>query len=78
MIFLLLTLGIVDLVVEVGIIIALKLSFDSCLIYKELSLRRTVEFQPTRYIRRIGNQQLNVEMKVRNFIKVFLQHLAIT
>jgi hypothetical protein len=37
---------------------------------KELSLWRTVELQPARYIRRIGNQQPNVEMKIRNFIKI--------
>src|SRR6266567_5176346 len=91
-----------------GYFFALKLSFDSCLIYnrpywpnllsakfiedilgkgnslpvdmesKELSLGRTVESQPARYIRRIANQQLNVERKVRNFRKVSLQHLAIT
>src|SRR5882724_5577856 len=29
-------------------------------------------------MRRIGNQQLNVEIKVGNFTKVSLQHLAIT
>src|SRR5258706_12033983 len=87
---------------------ALKLSFDSRLIYnrpylynlfsakfiycilgkgnfltvymeaKELSLWRTVEAYPARYIRRIGNQHLNVEIKVRNFIKVSLQHFEIT
>ena len=32
---------------------------------KEPSLWRTVEAQPARYIRRIGNRQLNVEIKVR-------------
>jgi len=45
---------------------------------KERCLWRTVETQPARYIRRIGNQQLDVEIKVRNFIKVSLQHFAIT
>ena len=39
---------------------------------KELSLRGTVEAKPGRYIRRIGNQHLDAEMKVRNFIKVSL------
>jgi len=29
-------------------------------------------------MRRIGNQQLNVEIKVGNFTEVSLQHLAIT
>src|ERR1700730_8976140 len=89
-------------------IFALKLSFDSCLIYnrpylpnlvspklieyifskgnsfpvykesKELALWRTIEFEPASYIRRIGDQQLNVEIKVRNFTKIFFQHFAIT
>src|SRR3954469_11628935 len=45
---------------------------------KELSPRRTAEFQPARHIRRIGNQQLDVEIKVGNFMEVSLQHLAIT
>src|SRR5262249_31208730 len=45
---------------------------------KEFSLRRTVEVQPTRDIGRIGNEELNVETKVRNFAKVSFQHLAIT
>ena len=52
-------------------------SFPVYMESKELSLWRTVESQPARYIRRIGNQQLNVERKVWNFIKVSLQHLAI-
>src|SRR5579884_1166147 len=86
---------------------ALKLSFDSCLIYnrpdlpdllspkfiedilgkgdslpvdmepKKRSFWRTVEPQPARYVRRVGNQQQNVERKVRNCIKISLQHLAI-
>jgi hypothetical protein len=45
---------------------------------EERSLWRTVEAQPARYIRRIGNQHLDVETKVRNFIKVSLQHFEIT
>src|SRR5208337_4547680 len=53
-------------------------SFPVYMEAKELSLRRTVEAQPARYIRRIGNQQLNIEMKVPNLIKVSLQHRAIT
>src|SRR5258707_6225788 len=87
---------------------ALKLSFDSRLIYnrpylynllaakfidhilgkansltvymeaKELSLWRTVKAYPARYIRRIGNQHLDIEIKVRNVIKVSLQHFEIT
>src|SRR5215207_2581043 len=81
---------------------ALKLSFDSYLIYnrpylpnllspkfieyilskgnslpvymesKERSHWHTVEFQPARYIRWVGYQQLNIEKKVRNFPKVSL------
>src|SRR5207248_6219523 len=45
---------------------------------KECSLRGTVEAKPGRYIRRIGNQHLNAEIKVRNFIEVSLQHFEIT
>ncbi len=45
---------------------------------KERSLGRTIEAQPARDIRRVGHQQLDLEMKVRNFRKVFLEHLAIT
>src|SRR6266436_6643946 len=44
---------------------------------EERCLWRTVEAQPARYIRRIGNQYLDVEIKVRNFIKVSLQHFEI-
>src|SRR4051812_35786636 len=45
---------------------------------KERSLRGTIEAQPACDIRRIGHQQLDVKMKVRNLRDVFLQHLAIT
>src|SRR5882724_4986313 len=45
---------------------------------EERCLWRTIEAQPARYIRRIGNQYLDVEIKVRNFIKVSLQHFEIT
>src|SRR6267142_1345220 len=45
---------------------------------EERCLWRTVEAQPARDIRRIGNQYLDVEIKVRNFIKVSLQHFEIT
>src|SRR4051794_29530526 len=45
---------------------------------KEIFPRRTVEFQPARYIRWIENHQLNVEIKVQNLMEVSLQHLAIT
>src|SRR5450432_1732180 len=45
---------------------------------EERSLWRAVEAQPARYIRWIRNQHPDVEVKIRNFIKVFLQHLEIT
>jgi hypothetical protein len=37
---------------------------------KELSLRGAVEAQPARYVRRVGNQQLDVKIKIRNLIKI--------
>src|SRR3954464_6443152 len=45
---------------------------------EERSPGRAVEAQPARDVRRIANQQLDVEIKVRNFIKVPLQHPEIT
>src|SRR6185437_1419907 len=45
---------------------------------EKFSLRRTVEGEPARDIGRIGDQKLNVEMEVRDFIKIPLQHLAIS
>ena len=43
---------------------------------EKFSLRRTVEGEPARDIGRIGDQKLNVEAEVRDFIKIPLQHLA--
>ena len=45
---------------------------------QELSLWRTIKPQAARYMRRIGNEQLDIEMQVRNFMVVLHQHLAIT
>ena len=45
---------------------------------KEIPRRRAVELYPARDVRWIGNQDLNVEIKVRNFIEVSLQHPEIT
>ena len=44
---------------------------------QERSLRHAIEAQPARNIRWVGNQQLDLEMKVRNLRKVLLKHLAI-
>src|SRR5581483_2193420 len=45
---------------------------------KELSLRRTIEAQSARDKGRLGNQHLNIEMKIGNRVEVALQHRAIT
>ena len=45
---------------------------------KERSRWCTIEAEPARYIWGIGNQQPDLEIKVRNFVEVSLQHSAIT
>jgi hypothetical protein len=45
---------------------------------EEQALRRAVEAQPARDMGRLGDQELDVEMKVRDFLKVALEHRTIT
>src|SRR5215831_12248890 len=45
---------------------------------EETSLWRAVKSEPARDARRLTDQELNVEMKVRDFTKISLQHFAIT
>jgi hypothetical protein len=45
---------------------------------EETSLGRAVKSQAARDVRRLADQEVNVEMKVRDFTKIPLQHFAIT
>ena len=44
---------------------------------KELPLWRAVESKPARYVWRLADEQLNIETKIRDFLKISLEHLPI-